>query len=195
MNSESKNKILKRIRQGLQNEAANEIIDPQSAQRLHEKVETARPLTKAERINRFKTELELVNGTCHGPYSKTVLIEALTGFFRENEIEKLATGSELQTLKISEQLKKELSIETVIAAHHPWPSRKEKLAHIPASFLSAQFGVADLGQLIFLYDTTQTSLPHFLCDHSIVMLPANNIVADQFELFGKLSAADARNMV
>jgi len=61
--------------------------------------------------------------------------------------------------------------------------------------VAASYAISDTGSLVFLYDESQTSLPHFLSDCVFVVIKQEQVIANQFELFSILPAEKARNMV
>ena len=97
---------------------------------------------------------------------------------------------------IAEQIREKMSnLQLVSAADFAYPERKDRLAGVPAALVDASFAVADVSTLAVLYDDTASSLPHFLPDCIFTVIRPEQLVATLFELFAKLPAEKAKNMV
>ena len=73
--------------------------------------------------------------------------------------------------------------------------RKEKISQLKTAIVQADYAVSEIAQLVFLYDNSKTSYPHFLCDFVIALVKVSNLMPNQFTLFEKIDKVKALNMV
>ena len=69
------------------------------------------------------------------------------------------------------------------------------MSSVRLALVEASYAVADIGSLVFPYDDTGTSLPHFLAECIIALVHTKNILANQFDLLKNLPLNKAKNMV
>lgn len=191
----SKEKILTRLRAGLSQTAVPDSSNMKLPEQLTRDVRAARPAGRRELIDLFRSELEKVNGKCHGPLKEQQLAPSIAAILKEAGCTSLAFSGEEDLRSIAGNLKRDFNMTPVTATGWAGADRKEKLSGLPAALFCAHRAVAELGQVVVFYDHSKTSLPHFLCDLSIILLKTDDIVADPFALFESISTEQAKNMV
>jgi len=195
MMESSKDKILVKVRTALKNTVQVSGMDAIEINRLDEQVQSLRVTDTRQLIDRFSKELELVNGVCHGPFSNNEAADSIAKVCLRNKYDVLAISAEDMIRSIAVNLNLKNQIQILQTWKKEWPERKTGTANISASFFKATYGVAEIGQLVLLYDQSQTTMPHFLCDHSLVLLSIKDIIFDHFHLFENMPADQVKNMV
>lgn len=164
--------------------------------RIHESLKKITPKDIASLWAQFKKELELVSGEFYPVGKIQEAVQVVSDILMQNEYKQLAVTGEKICQTVSSRIIKTLSSVRIIQSLElSWPDRKLQLAPVPAALVEASYGIADIGSLVFPYDDTGTSLPHFLADCVIVLIQRKNMLANQFELFERLPHDKAKNMV
>jgi L-lactate dehydrogenase complex protein LldG len=144
----------------------------------------------------FKKELETIAGEFHSVKTLDEAVEIISSFLADNKFNKIGISKESICRTLAEKVKNHLKeIKTISAESLNYPERKNELASTEISIVHPSFAVADIGSLVFIYNETGTSLPHFLCDNTFVIINKAQIVANQFELFNKIDIEKTKNMV
>lgn len=144
----------------------------------------------------FRKELEIISGEFYFVKNLEEAAKIISLFMADNKFNKIGIGKETACKALAEIItysSKEIKIISTEALNHQ--ERKKELAVTEVSIVHPSFAVSDIGSLVFLYDETGTSLPHFLCDNTFVIISKNQIVANQFELFEKIDIEKSKNMV
>lgn len=102
---------------------------------------------------------------------------------------------EIECESISDELSNKFRKDTIKLSEIPNGERKEIIAGIPAALVKASYAIADVGSMVFLYDETKTTYPHFLAETVFVILSRDKIVANQFQLLELIPEEKTRNMV
>jgi len=165
-------------------------------QRIAKSLASITPKGNEALREQFKKELELVSGEFHLVRDQEEAAALVSIITSQSGYKKLAVSGEELCQDIARRVnEKNLDIQLIYATKIEHPKRKHELASIPASLVEASFAIADTGSLVFLYDESRTSLPHFLSDCIFVVIKQQQIIANQFDLFNKLSVEKAKNMV
>ena len=165
-------------------------------ERIKKAVERITPKKSRELVEQFQKELENVSGEYHRVKNEKEAATIILKIMKQNGYEKIAVVRDDVCQKISKKvIENDASINRIQALNIPYPERKNELAGIPIALVKASFSVADIGSLVFPFDDTRTSLPHFLSDCIIVVVSRKNLMANQFELFKKLSPEKTKHMV
>ena len=175
----SREKILKNIRSALK--TPSQIPEPPADmdQTLKSKLDAATPETAKQLTAQFKQELEKVSGEFHAVKNVKQAAKVLHDIIAENDILQIAVaGGELTQ-----------QVVTATGKLH-----KNELAAIGTALVEPSFAIADIGALAFTYNASRTTFPHFLADTIIAVIRGDTLVANQFELFEKIPAADAIDM-
>ncbi|MBD3291235.1 hypothetical protein GF337_20710 [candidate division KSB1 bacterium] len=191
----SREKILKNIRSALK--TPSEIPAPPADldQKIQTKVDEATPKTAEQLTAQFKEELEKVSGEFHAVKNVKQAAQVLHDIIAENNILQIAVaGGELTQQVVTATGKLRKTIEWIDPMSFKNEQRTNELAAIGTALVEPSFAIADIGALAFTYNASRTTLPHFLADTIIAVIPGNTLVANQFELFDKMPAADARDM-
>ncbi|MFH1941005.1 MAG: LUD domain-containing protein [bacterium] len=164
--------------------------------RIEKGLKSVTPRDSESLLFQFKEELERVSGEFHRIGSVDAAARIISETMGQAGMDRIAVTGEEACQKIAARLKEvEPSIEQIRALELAYPERKERLASVPAALVEAAYAVADIGSVVFLYDESRTSLPHFLSDCIFTVVKQSCLVANQFELFQKLSPDKAKNMV
>jgi L-lactate dehydrogenase complex protein LldG len=165
-------------------------------ERIRESLKAVTPGDGESLIEQFREELELVSGEFHRIDEPNEAVAILAEIMKQSGVDCIAVTGEEICQKISEGLiEKHPSIERIQALELSYPERKNRLASIPVALVEASYAIADTGSLVFPYDDTKTSLPHFLSDCIVAIVSQKDLVANQFELFEKMPSEKAKNMV
>ena len=189
----SREAILNKIRSANRIHSIIKEDDPAAEQKIEEGIVSVTPKDLWEQ---FKTEFELISGKFYSVNNVKQAADSISEFISENKINKMGTSGEeicISTIKKVEE--KFLKLKAVSSTNLSFEERKHEFASIELSVVHPSFVIADIGSLVFLYNKTGTSLPHFLCDNTFALVKRDQIVANQFELFKKLSIEDSKNMV
>jgi len=165
-------------------------------QQIADGLTTVTPKDYAGLCDQFKKELEIVSGEFFLAHSQDAVAEAVVKMLCDNQYTSLSIVGNGICAHIAEQIREKMSnLQLVSAADFAYPERKDRLAGVPAALVDASFAVADVSTLAVLYDDTASSLPHFLPDCIFTVIRPEQLVANLFELFAKLPAEKAKNMV
>lgn len=192
----SKIKILSKVKNALNNKLKKEEILPETEYLLQSKIQPTLLLNKNELINQFENELKKINAEfiLTDNYNKAAheIIKVLNS---ENEF-KIATTNQNICTDLTNQIEKSNSeFQFIIANQYSSQERKEKINEIKISLVQADYAVSDIAQLVFLYDNSKTSYPHFLCDFVIAIVEVKKLLPNQFKLFEVIDNEKAKNMV
>jgi len=149
-------------------------------------------ITPHDLVEQFKSELEKVSAEFIQLENSDKLSSVLQKLLTESEVNQIAVSDENQIKEITESLE---GIKIFKAVEFQYPERKEEISQINASLVYASNGIADIGSVVFYYDDTKTTYPHFLCDWTVVLLKSSTIVANQFDLMKNIEIEKAKNMV
>jgi L-lactate dehydrogenase complex protein LldG len=146
-----------------------------------------------EKMLRFSRELIAVAGEYVEVATESEVAEKITELLQDAAAESAAVsgGAVIQRL---EAALAERGIRTIRPETLPEESRKNDVAQIPVGIVEAAFAVADSGTVAVPFGGCST-LPHFLPEIVVVLVSARSLVSDHFELFGKLSADERKNMM
>jgi len=188
--------ILNKIRNSKKNESDLTYRISEIDEEIKSGVESITPKDRNGLWNQFRKEIEAIAGEFYSVKSIDDAAGIISKFISENNFNKIGISKEPICKTLAASVKKFLPTVNIIhATELISEGRKKELADTEISIVHPSFAVADIGSLVFLYDETGTSLPHFLCDNTFVAVNKNQIVANQFELFEKLETEKSKNMV
>ncbi len=191
------NKSRREILSQLSNIISKENIDTSEIdQKLFKQIKKHTPQDKASKIKLFKQELEEVSGEFRKVSSMDEAAEEVKKIIQQKDYKSISTSGEKECEHILNILHKGRDAYRIVrASTSSGRKRKERIATVPLALVKASYGVADIGALVFPYDDSRTSYPHFLADTVIALLSDQDLVTDQFELFEKIPEEKAKNMV
>lgn len=192
--NKSRTEILTRLRGAACSESDTDdsILNVQ----LREEVNKNAPQGRDDIIGLFQKELDEVSAEFVRVGSIKEAADEVRKIVLKQGFKKIAVSGEKECKEIGSILKKGADAVQVLRVNEfSGKERKNKIAEVPVALVQASFGVADIGTLVFLYDDTGTSYPHFLVDTVIALLYEKDVTADQFELFEKLPEEKVENMV
>ena len=184
--------ILQNIRESLSGSRAESSNDIELDSEISEKLNSITPSTQNELIHQFEKELEKVNAEFINLENSEDISATLQKLIIDCGVNKIAISGDDIIDNISESLD---DITIVKATKYEYPERKNKLSQIETALVFAGNGIADTGSVVFYYDNTKTTYPHFLCDWTIIVIKQKLIIANQFELMKKIDLEKAKNMV
>jgi L-lactate dehydrogenase complex protein LldG len=190
----SRDIILNRIKTAAKNEKSPDAAD--LYERIHKGIESITPKEIDGLWSQFKKELETIAGEFYTINSLSEAAKIISTFMSSNDFKRIGISKEALCKTLAEMtadLSKGIKIISAEKLNHK--ERKSELAITEVSIVLPSFAVADIGSLVFLYDDTGTSLPHFLCDNTFVIVNKNQIIANQFELLRKVEVEKSKNMV
>ncbi|MFZ1289410.1 MAG: LUD domain-containing protein [Melioribacteraceae bacterium] len=192
----SKNKILLKVKNALNNKLIREEILPQTEALLQSKIQSTLLSNKNELIVQFENELKKINAEfiLTDNYNK-VAQEIIKILNYEKEFT-IATTNQNICMDFKNQIEKSNpEYQFIVANQYPSQERKEKISEIKISLVQADYAVSDIAQLVFYYDNSKTSYPHFLCDFVIAIVEVKNLLPNQFKLFEVIDKEKSKNMV
>lgn len=184
--------IFKNIKRALNGNREKIVPSPELDEAIEEKLNFLTPTNEEELLEQFKTELEKVNAEFILLKNREELSSLIQKLLKNENEKIIAISGEDEILEIAESLK---GIESVNAKEFEYEERKERISKIRVALISAGAAIADIGTVVFFYDETGTTYPHFLCDWILVLVRKGNIVANQFEFFRQNDSDKMRNMV
>jgi L-lactate utilization protein LutC len=184
--------IFENIRKSLGNSRIEIANDSLLDGEIDEKLNLITPTSQNGLVDQFKSELEKVDAEFIDINDIKKLSSALQKLLNDNEVNKIAVSDDTIINEISDSL---IGIEIKKATKHEYSERKSKISQIETALVFAENGIADIGSVVFYYDITKTTYPHFLCDWTVIVIKRNSIVANQFELMKNIDIKKAKNMV
>lgn len=191
----NRNKILSQIKSALKNKS-NEEEKIYSISELNDRISETLPKSKTELVEQFKQELLKVNADFFYLNNISEAQEKISEILSENKINHIASTNQRICKSIQESIETvNTNVKFTIANDLKPLERKEKISKINTAIVYADFAVSEIGSLVFLYDNSKTSYPHFLCDYVIAIVNSKNIFPNQFTLFENINTEQSKNMV
>ncbi|MCB9208944.1 MAG: LUD domain-containing protein [Ignavibacteriales bacterium] len=191
----NRNKILSQIKSALKNKS-NEEEKIYSISELNDRISETLPKSKTELVEQFKQELLKVNADFFYLNNISEAQEKISEILSENKINHIASTNQRICESIQESIEAVYTdVKFTIANDLKPQERKEKISKINTAIVYADFAVSEIGSLVFLYDNSKTSYPHFLCDYVIAIVNSKNIFPNQFTLFENIDTEQSKNMV
>lgn len=192
----SREAILNRIKSGLKTASHMRADDLSAGEKVKQGITSITPNDTNALWKQFETELKNIAGEFISVKNIEEAGGIISKFISDNNFNRIGISKEDICKTTAEiVLKKQPNLKIIDALELSREERKKELAVTEVSIVHPSFAVADIGSLVFLYDETGTSLPHFLCDNTFVVVNKNQIVANQFDLFDKLDDQKNKNMV
>lgn len=188
--------ILDKIKEALNSPSGITELNKDLDERINNGINLVTPQSKDDLWRQFKMELEAIAGEFYKVKNIGEAAEIISVFLTELNLNRIGISKEKICLDIAHEIEKKIQTVKIISCENfGYEERKKEFAVTEVSIVHPSYAVADVGSLVFLYDLTGTSYPHFLCDNTFVIINTNQIVANQFELFEKLDSNISRNMV
>jgi L-lactate dehydrogenase complex protein LldG len=192
----SRQQIINKIKEALttSSEIFSSAIDTSAY--IKTAIDSITPKNKSGLWRQFQKELEAISGEFYSVDKIEDAAKIILRFLDESRFERIGTSKEDICFHIAQSLRKNIPTLSIISPEKLSPDeRKKEFAVTETAIVNPAFAVADIGSLVFLYDQTGTSYPHFLCDNIFALIDNDKIVATQFELFEKLDSDKSKNMV
>lgn len=194
--STSRENILKKIRSATSIPSELPRAAKEIDEQISKKLASITPSNPNDLLNQFKSELSALSADFHLINSLGEAAPIILKICTESKFDQLVYSDSPEctdVVKIVDE--SEQSITMLKATSLTYPGRKTKLAEIPVSLVKASFAVADIGSLVFPYDESKTTLPHFLADCVIAIVERKTLLTNQIEFFDKIDPEQAKNMV
>ncbi len=192
----ARNEILNRLRSAVKNRSEIKTDDPDAERKIHESLALLTPPGINELWEQFKSELESISGEFHRAENAGQAADIISGFISETKIDSLAVSGEKISMQIASLVEAKIKgLKLLPPEGLNFEERKNIYSLINAAVVHPSYAVADIGSLVFLYDNSGTTLPHFLCENTFAIVSPEQIIANQFELFEKTDSEKLKNMV
>lgn len=192
----SREEILNRIKNGLKTPSEIPTVGVDIDRKIEDGIASITPKNIAGLWAQFQNELETISGEFHPVKSINEAAEVISEFLDESKSHRIGISRETICRDVADAVRKESnSVEIISPDELTHEERKREYAITEVAIVHPAFAVADIGSLVFPYDQTGTSYPHFLCDNTFVIVRQSQIVANQFELFRKMDPERTKNMV
>ncbi|MBN2029860.1 LUD domain-containing protein [bacterium] len=191
----SRYKILEKIKAGTRIHSQIPSATDDFEKQIIDGLEAITPKGNQALVDQFKNELELVSGEFHLIRNDDEAAEWISQYLTKNKVNKWVISGETRCQQIADRIHQKMGgIELVETTQIGWPKRKTELADASVALVEASFAIADIGSLVFRCDQTRTSLPHFLSDCVIAIVEQKRLLANQHELFQKLSSEEMKHL-
>ncbi len=192
----SRDIILNDVKKAVQNQSEIKTKGQDLDEALIKQIEASCVFDPEEMVAQFKEELEKVSGEFYHIQNIEEAADIIEKIMQENRYNQIAVTKETICMEIAHHLvKKEPSFKSVPALSLDYPERKNRLETIPIALVYASYAISDLGSVVFPYDDTGTSLPHFLSNCIIAVVSSGSLVPSQFHLFQTIEPEKTGNMV
>lgn len=188
--------ILNKIKEALKTKTESASAGISSETDIKKEIDAVTPGGYSGLWRQFRIELDAVSGEYISVKNLNEAAEIIAGYLKESEIDRIGISREEICDELAGKIKEKISSLKIISPDKiNYEEKKKEYSVTDAAIVHALFAVADIGSLVFTYDKTGTSYPHFLCDNTFVIVNENQIVANQFELFDKIDFQESKNMV
>lgn len=194
--SSSRDAILNKVKSAVKQVSHNPESPANIEQNLVQGLKAATPTDQTGLVEQFKKEIEKVSGECHIVASQKMMLPLLADMLREMDCSKLALDSHPLSRQVGHLLQQTMpQLELVDAMTLDYQTRRAQVAKDPAGLVVADYGLADSGTLVALYDKQYSNMAHFLPSTIFTILPAGNLIPNLFDLFANMNQEKAKNMV
>lgn len=192
----SREKILSQVKSALRTKSHEEESKINIDELLKSKINLTVKTDKNDLISQFQTELKKVNGDSIVVKSNLEASNKINEILIEVKENQIAITDQNICTEVRLNIQKGNSnLQFIIANNLDSKERKEKISQLKTAIVQADYAVSEIAQLVFLYDNSKTSYPHFLCDFVIALVKVSNLMPNQFTLFEKIDKVKALNMV
>ncbi len=187
----SRDKILQNIKSALQTQSrlADDPANLDSV--ISDKIAEQTPNSLDGLVEQFEQELNLVAGeflSAASPHDAVQRIQTLLSEHNDTTISYAGSG-------LAENIAARLENITLINPQDLNEDKIETLASINTSIVDVAYAIAESATLVIPFNKTNSTMPHFLPDTVIALVRRDQLIANQFELFEKLDAESAKNML
>ena len=188
--------ILNKIRDAVKIPSEIKSVNNNLDDAIKKGIASVTPKSKDELWAQFKKELETINGEFYSVTNISQVVDIIAKLLTDSKFDRVGISKEYICHDIAERIQRKIQTLQIISPEKlDYEKRKKEFAVTEAAIVNPVFAVADIGSLVFLYDQTGTTYPHFLCDNTFVIINQNQIVANQFDLFENLDQSKTKNMV
>ncbi len=146
--------------------------------------------------DQFKFELEKISGEFNIVKNEKECATSIAKLFANKEYSQFMVSGDERPLRIAEQIiQKNNALSFSKAVDFDYPERKDKLASVPAAIIDATYAVADTATLCIPFQNIKSHLPIVLPECTVAVITPDQLIANHFELFDRLTPDEAKNMV
>ena len=190
---DSRTHILQNIRKALTHKSQLPTAPAELDCALRDKLSQQTPTSIDDLVDLFRRELEIVSGEFTKVKSDREAAARIEEILRENGETRIVVAGLFLDDKVCVHLAESISI---IKPEQLATEEKVSIcADITTGIVDVAYAVADSATLAVPFGTINSTLPHFLPDCVIALVRKNQLIADHFELFDKLDAESAKNML
>ena len=194
--NDSRHKILSAIKEATAIPSQLPGKPQQTDSKIAEGLKSVTPAGEDGLLEQFRSELEKVSGEFHVVKSSAEIALTVNRVLRENDYKSLAiagAGIQAEVAQLALNSNPELTLFDVEPLD--FKERRDKLAKTATAIVKADYAVSDIASLAIIYEDTPSTLLNFLPDCIFAIVNASNLLANQFELFDKIPAEKAKDMV
>lgn len=195
MNS-SRDEILDKIKKSLATPGRLADIPEGTDVAIEEGLASVTPPSREGLLRQFRSELELVSGRCFSVDSLDEVAATMSSLISEQELDSIAFGGDGAEKRVITTIRDKIDN---LVCHDitgmAFDERRDKLATTQSAIIEADYGIADIGSVALIYQNTPSNIMAFLPETVFCIIKASTIVANQFELFKKVPANLAKDMV
>ena len=192
----SREAILDRIKAALKTPSEISVFDGNIDEKINKGINSVTPKELRPLWSQFENELTAIAGEFHSVKNVNEAADVVAMFMNESRFQRIGISKEAICSEVARVVQTKFSeIEIIYPDKLGYEERKKEYSITEVAIVHPAFAVADIASLVFLYDQTGTTYPHFLCDNTFAVVYESQIVANQFDLFGKIDRVQAKNMV
>jgi L-lactate utilization protein LutC len=143
----------------------------------------------------FRQELESISGEFFMTENPAMTAGIFSEIIKSADNTIMITSDPCSREMASHLVRLNPTLKVIVANDLAADERKKACAAIPVAVLTASYAIADIGALAVLLRDYKSSWPYFLAETVLVFLKYEQILANQFELFSRLSKEKIGNMV
>lgn len=194
--NKSREEILNRIRKASAISSALPDYPEGTDRILEQKIKNSIPHNTDELLNQFRDELKTLSAEFFLVKDTMEIPSLIYKELKNNDYKKFTIPNNVDCQSIAKKINNiDSNYSFITATDIRNNHRKNELANIPVALVKASFAIADIGSLVFPYDESGTSLPHFLPDCIFALADRSQLLPNQFELFKKIDFEKSKNMV
>ncbi len=180
----SKEKILESIKKSLLNAPNNKEFASTYSNKITDELKKITPATHEELVLQFKHQIENISGEFFHYCNMEEIAELISRIMNEQQYKSiLYTNGKLcqQICQVLEELNNGINIMDF--THLTTSEKRKAAAEVPIALVQGSYAVADIGAIVSTLKESKTTLPHFLAETLVIVIPSAKICANLYELF------------
>jgi len=180
----SKEKILESIKKSMLNVPNDKEFTSTYSNKITDELKKITPATHEELMLQFKQEIENISGEFFHYCNMEGIAEIISRIMDEQQYNSiLYTNGKLcqQICQVLEELNDEINIMDF--TNLTTSEKRKAAAEVPIALVQGSYAVADIGAIVSTLKESKTTLPHFLAETLVIVIPSAKICANLYELF------------